>query len=153
MEKIKFIYLHKIYEIYVDKDDKFGNILYKYLSYININQNQVRFIYKGNILFMNAEKLRKIRELKNKNIIISVVNLQKQQINEKLKNIICPKCKNLIQMNIEENNILLDKCPYNHKYTYNNIKAFIENQKIKDDIKCKKCKNYLFNYNIILSLI
>ena len=145
MEKIKFIYLHNKYEMYVNKEEYFKDIIKKYSFLINLNINQLYFSIKGNHVSINDT--RKVKDIKNKNIIISVTNLKKIKIKEELNHIICPECNNLTLMNVNDNNIVLEKCIKNHVNTFNNIKDFIESQNIKEDIKCEKCQNYLSDYN------
>ena len=48
MSKIKFIYMKNIYEMkYIEKDLSILNLLSKYSSIININFNELLFLYKG----------------------------------------------------------------------------------------------------------
>ena len=84
------------------------------------------------------------------NIIINVIKLNKN-INENNKeNIICPICKNLVFLNIDEDNvIILDKCIERHKNEYS-LKEFLEKKDIeKNGVKCDICNNnqYLYNNN------
>ena len=71
----------------------------------------------------------KIKDLKNKDILISVFKIKYDINNIALNNIICPKCKeelNLVLLNFEENKIILDKCKNKHKTIYNRLKDFIK---------------------------
>jgi hypothetical protein len=152
MAKIKFIFLKNKFEmINVNKDLFLSDLLLKYCSIINQDRNELYFIYEGKIL--SLEQKMKIKELKNKDIIISVFKTKYEKNSNKiiLNNIICPKCEeslNLVLINFEEDKIILDKCKNKHKTTFNNLKDFIRSQKIK--IKCKKCKNNINDYNNIL---
>ena len=129
----------------VNKEEYFINIMKKYSFIINLDINQLCFIYKGNHISINDK--RKVEDLKNKNIIVSVINANKMKINEEINHIICPQCNNLVLMNIVDNDIVLEKCMENHKNIFNNINSFVESQTIKEDIKCKECQNHLSDYN------
>ena len=152
MAKVNFIYLNNKYEMINVKEDSFlSYLLLKYCSIINQDKNELYFIYKGKILSLN-QKIR-IKELKNKNIIILVFKLKYKKNKNKslLNNIICPKCKellNLVLINFDDDKIILDKCKNKHKTIFYSFKDFIESQNIT--IKCIKCKNNFESYNNIL---
>jgi len=151
MAKVKFIYLKNKFEIInLDKYTFLSDLLLKYCSIINQDKNELYFIYKGKILSLD-QKI-KIKDLKNKDILISVfkIKYEKNINNIVLNNIICPKCKeelNLVLLNFEEDKIILDKCKNKHKTIYNSLKDFIESQKMKIKMKCKKCENNINDYN------
>ena len=71
-----------------------------------------------------------------------------KKIKKDIGNIICPECKKLAFLNINEDNIIkIDNCISQHKSEYS-INEFIENQEIKEnDIKCDICKNNKYFYN------
>ena len=152
MIKVKFIYLKNKYEMINVKEDSFlSDILLKYCFIINQDKNELYFLYKGKILSLD-QKMR-IKELKNKDILILVfkLNYKKNKNKQKLNNIICPKCEeslNLALLNFDDDKIILDKCKNKHKTIFYSFKEFIESQNIK--IKCIKCKNSLDSYNNIL---
>ena len=97
MSEIKFIYMKNIYEIKNNKNDiSILDLLSQYSSIININLNELLFLYKGKNLILN--KIKKVNELKDNNIIILVFKLKmnKKKINNReIKDIICPECNNL----------------------------------------------------------
>ena len=71
MSEIKFIYMKNIYEIKNNKNDiSILDLLSQYSSIININLNELLFLYKGKNLILN--KIKKVNELKDNNIIILV---------------------------------------------------------------------------------
>ena len=112
MSKIKFIYENNIYEMIVEENDSIENILDKYIKLLSIEKKYLLFLYKGMNIIENKDKLNK---LKNKNIIITIIYKDNNKdIKEKLKNIICPDCKELAFININENNININ-CINNHK--------------------------------------
>ena len=149
MEKVKFIYLKNKFEmINIDKYSFLSDLLIKYCSIINQDKNELYFIYKGKILSLE-EKI-KIKDLKNKDILISVFKIKYEKNSNKIiiNNIICPECKeefNSALLNFEDDKIILNKCKNNHKTTFNSLKDFIESQKLK--MKCKKCQNSINYYN------
>ena len=149
MEKVKFIYLKNKFEmINIDKYSFLSDLLIKYCSIINQDKNELYFIYKAKILSLE-EKI-KIKDLKNKDILISVFKIKYEKNSNKIiiNNIICPECKeefNSALLNFEDDKIILNKCKNNHKTTFNSLKDFIESQKLK--MKCKKCQNSINYYN------
>ena len=149
MSKIKFIYENNIYEMTVEENDSIENILDKYIKLLSIEKKYLLFLYKGMNIIENKDKLNK---LKNKNIIITIIYKDNNKdIKEELKNIICPYCKDLAFININEDNININ-CINNHKEEYF-INNFIERQNIKEnEIKCNICKNkkYLYNDNFYI---
>ena len=149
MSKIKFIYENNIYEMIVEENDSFENIIDKYIKLLSIEKKYLLFLYKGMNIIENKDKLNK---LKNKNIIITIIYKDNNKdIKEELKNIICPDCKELAFININEDNININ-CINNHKEEYF-INNFIESQNIKEnEIKCNICKNkkYLYNDNFYI---
>ena len=107
MSKIKFIYMKNIYEMkYIEKDLSILNLLSKYYSIININFNELLFLYKGKNLILN--NMKEVNELKDNNINILVYNLKMKKINKnnkELKEIICPECNHLAIIKSNNNKI------------------------------------------------
>ena len=153
MTKVKFIYIRNIYEMINVKDELLlSDLILKYCSIINQDKNELYFLYKGKIL--SLDKNIKIKDLNNKNIIISIfkINYEKNSNKTILNHIICPECEdslNLVLLNFEEDKIVLDKCKNKHETIFYSLNDFIESQKIKSK-KCKKCKNKLDDYNNVL---
>ena len=83
MAKIKFIFLKNKFEmINVSKDLFLSDLLLKYCSIINQDRNELYFIYEGKIL--SLEQKMKIKELKNKDIIISVFKTKYEKNSNKI---------------------------------------------------------------------
>ena len=145
MSIIKFIYENNIFEMIFEGNDSIKNIIDKYMKLLSIEIKDLLFLYKGiNIL----EKKDRFIKFKNKNIIISIINKNNNKNRDiiELKNIICPDCKELAIININEENININ-CINNHKKDYF-INSFIESQNIKEnEIKCNICKNKKCLYN------
>jgi len=104
------MYGKKVFDIdYVDKD-KNESVIKKFIKIIG--EKDLLFLYKGKNILENEDILNKI---KNNNIIIITV-IKKNQIKNNIGNIICPECKELTFLNINEDNIIkLDNCINDHK--------------------------------------
>ena len=154
MSKIIFIYRDNKYEMILE--DRNLNIFNEYSKKIDVNINNLLFLYKGkNISLSKSEII--INMLKsNKNIIISVYNLNIIQKNDNIyENLICPNCKNLTFLNLNDNNINICKNKNINEcsYEYKSITEFINNQIIDEkEIKCSICNNnkYLYGNNFYI---
>ena len=151
MSKITFIYIKNKYEMKLDKENlSMKNVLIKYSSIINIDLNDLLFIYNGKNLSNYYNK--KINEINKIDLTIIVYNIKirnnkMNKKNEELKNIICPECKNLAFIENDDNNIV-SNCLNNHKYNDFTINSFINSQyNIESSIKCDKCDNNKYYYN------
>ena len=135
---IMFIYKKKEYKMNIENDNSIIEIITKFLSIINENENNVIFLYKGKKLSFKFENI--INKFNHNNIIVSVFIIKNDKNNKiQFKYIICPKCYNLSFLNINNNNISLDNCINNHKFDNILIHEFIKNQnKYLEDIECNK---------------
>ena len=120
MSKTIFIYRENKYEMLLE--NKNSNIFYEFSKKIDAKINDLLFLYKGkNICLSNSQII--INMLKsNKNIIISVYNLNNNKKNGSVyENLICPNCKNLTFLNLNDNNINncknknKNECSYEYK--------------------------------------
>ena len=149
MSAIKFIYMKNIYEIQCkQKDLSIQYLLNSYSSIINIDINELFFLYKGNNLMLNKNK--KINDFKDNNIIIFVNRLKiiKNNNNKELKDIKCPECNNLAIINSNNNKISLNCLEKNHKFIDLSINYFNEIEHIDESlINCQKCENNKCYYN------
>ena len=146
--EIIFLYKKKEYNMNIEKQNSLNEILTKFLSMINENENNIIFLFKGKILSFKFENI--LNKLNHNNIIISVFNIKNNKnSNDKFKYIICPKCYNLSFFNINNNNnISLDNCINNHKFDDLLIHEFIKSQnKYLESIKCNICNNDKNLYN------
>ena len=150
---MKFIYGYKIFEIIVeDKPILIKNVLLKFASIIFKDINDLYFYYKGKELsYKNNDKILFLKNIKNKDIIINVINLIKVKKNKKLNQIICPECKKMAILNFEEDKIIINKCINNHNNKYYIGDEFMKEQYI-NELKCEICNNdkYLYNDNFYL---
>jgi len=145
MSKVKFVYEKKVFDIIYEDIDINENVIKKYIKIIG--EKDLLFLYKGKYILENEDILNKI---KNKNNIIITV-IKKSKTKNNIENIICPACKELAFLNINEDNIIkLDNCKYNHKneYSLNEFIEYLENEEIKENkIICDICNNVKSLYN------
>ena len=86
--------------------------------------------------------------------IIFVMNKNKNKINnnEKIKDIICPKCQILGSFIINDNFSINENCKNNHNYKLS-LNTFIDSQKIDESkINCFKCSNNKLYYNDLINI-
>ena len=143
-----FIYKKKEYLMNIENDNSIIEIITKFLSIINENENNVIFLYKGKKLSFKFENI--LNKLNHNNIIISVFNIKNSKTdNEKFNYIKCPKCYNLSFLSINNNNnITLENCINNHKFDDILIHEFIKKQKKNlENIECNICNNNKNLYN------
>ena len=148
MSKINFIYRKNNFEMVLQDKNISIDIFKEYSKNINGKMKYLLFLFKGkNIFLMNSQQI--INMLKsNERIIILVYNLN---INYKADNVdgnfVCPDCKNLTFLNLNENNINNCKNKYINKcsFEYASITEFMKNQFIDEkEIKCSLCNNNKF---------
>ena len=134
------VYEKNIYDMIIKCNDSIENTLEEYLKLLSSEKGNLLFMYKGVNLLENKNIIKKINKFKKKNIIISIINKNKSQSLKEIENFICPECKNVAFININEDNISVN-CMNKHKSEYS-INEFIESQKIEEnEIKCNICKN------------
>ena len=140
-----FFYGNNIYKrTYKDKNALIIHILLEYSYIINKNLKELYFLYKGKkFSFENKERISKFN---NKNIKIIVLNINNPKKNIKLNQMVCPECKELAIINIDEDKLLINNCINKHNLTNIPINEFIDNQCI-NEIKCNICKNNNLLYN------
>ena len=140
MSKIQFIYENNIFEMIIKENDTIEKLIENYCLLFT-EKNDLLFIYKGINISENKKKLNILK--KKRNIIISIFNKNNYKNNETIiepENFICPECKNLAFIYINENNINVN-CMKNHN-NYYSFNEFIEKQYINENtIKCNICNN------------
>ena len=142
MKVIIFIYWKNQFEkICNDQNQLIIHIVLEYLSIINKNMKDLYFMWNGKYLsFKNNEK---ISNFKKNKIKIIVLNLKKKKNNKELNQIICPKCKELVIINFEEDKIIINNCINNHNIIYSSMNELMKNQ-IIDELECD---NIQFSYS------
>ena len=144
MVKIEFIYMKN--KFIIENTDNNSKIFQKYSSLINNDLSELLFLYKGK--YLNIDD--KLNIFNHNKIIIFVFN-KNQKIknnNEKIKEIICPECKNLSSLNIKDNLVIINNCinKHNNNFTLN---SFIDSQKLIN-IKFIFINVKLINYSIMI---
>ena len=124
------------------KGDKYmKDIIEQYLTTIKKEHKNCFFLYKGSIV---NEEL-KIKEINNEDneIKILVYEIENDKCEEKLKDskyIICPSCKEICFININNYKINLFNCKNKHCFSNLLLSELNDFQKIDEsNIKCYKC--------------
>ena len=154
MSKTIFIYRKIKYEMLLENEN--SNIFYEFSRKIDSKINDLIFLYKGKNISLNNSQIIINMIKSNKNIIISVYNLNINHKNDNVyKNLICPNCKNLTFLNLNGNN--LNNCKNKNinecSYEYKSITEFMNEQIIDEkEIKCSICNNnkYLYGNNFYI---
>ena len=158
MPNIKFLYMMNEYTIKVEKENLFSYEIFKsYAKLIGSDLDELYFSYHGKRMIINENNNLKIESKIDKNEIkILVINLRniKSLIKPKQKapNIICPSCKQLALIKINEDRISID-CSLNKKhsnyYSDLTIDQFTKLQNYDDSqVKCDCCQNLKYFYKI-----
>ena len=103
---IKFVFEKNIFEILYDDNESIENIIEKYAKILSVKSKDLFFSYKGKNILEIKGILNKLKNNNNNNII-SVIKLYKNKTTNDLENIICPKCKNLSFLKINEYDITI----------------------------------------------
>ena len=120
MVEVEFTYKQQIIIVQCELSNKIGDIYNKFISKVGIDINSVYFLYSGNKIDNNEliiDKLINFNDIEMKKMKIEVESINEIKINELLKksnNIICPKCKEKAKINIDNYNIKIFGCKYNH---------------------------------------
>ena len=156
MQKIKFVYMTNEYTIKVNKENLFSYETFKnYAKLIGTDLDELYFSYQGKRIIINENNNLNIERKIDKNEIkILVINLRniKGSIkpNQKAPNIICPNCKQLAMIKINEDRITINNC-INKKHSYPDltIDEFTKSQNYDDsNVKCDFCQNLKYFYKL-----
>ena len=153
MVEISFIYNGNQIRIQCNTEDKMKDIFNRFKIKSNEEDDNLCYIYNGNII--NEElKLNQIINNNNEaNINILVYNNKNEDAKDKeiiLNEIICPKCKENILIDIKDYKINLYECKNGHKIENILFSEYENMQKIDlSKIICNKCNqnniNQIFN--------
>ena len=139
---IKFVFEKNIFEILYEDNESIENIIEKYAKILSVKSKDLFFSYKGKNILEIKGILNKLKNNNNNNII-SVIKLYKNKTTNDLENIICPKCKNLSFLKINEYDITIKNCIQKHKFVYFNINEFMESQtQDETSYQCHICHNH-----------
>ena len=153
--KVNFIFKDKKSEFEFNKDDLISNILSSFANKINRDINDFNYLYNGEKI-INYE-YKKLSELNDTDDIINISVYEKNDLNEnsienekniqesvKLKisdHIICPRCKKMSEIDINNFKICIKNCDNNHSMPGLYLNDFINTQYIDESrIICHECK-------------
>ena len=137
MVEVELNYNQNIINIQGNMNEKFEEIIERYINKTNLDINNIYFISNGKIVNKN-EKLENIMsesDKRNKKIIIlvysinSTINMENTNIKES-NDIICPKCKEICIYEIKDYKIKLYDCKNRHINEYINLNEYENNQNI-----------------------
>ena len=151
MTKVNFIYKDKKIEFDFTKNDLIKTVLSKFSTANKKNIDDFNYLYCGEKI-TNYE-YKKLSELNDKDDIINISAYDKE-INENSDNkinpgtnlkisehIICPKCKNMSEIEINNFKISIKNCNNNHSMPGLYMNDFINTQFIEEkDLACNECK-------------
>ena len=139
---VKFIFDGSEVNIDCKRNEYMKDIIKQYTKDLKQDLNNIYFLYKGDML--NQElKIEEINKYE-KEIKILVYEIEEQEkIEEKLKeseDIVCPGCKEVCILNINNYKFNLSNCKNNHCFSNIIISEFNDLQKIdQTEIVCHKC--------------
>ena len=147
MAQIEFIQNSKCTSISCNYNEKFNDIINRYINITGNDLNSVYYLYSGNII-ENREELtfnkisNKMNKERNKMTIqINKINNEDESI-IKSKIIICPKCYESTNIKIKDYKINLYGCKNNHNINNILLDEYLDLQNIDESkIICNKCNN------------
>ena len=129
--------------IQIDGNEPMEKATEKFFLKIEEEISSIFFLYNGTQMNLN-EKISNIAnpfDRENKKIYIIVQLLENDYFRKDIKNIICPKCKEICFININNYKISLNNCKNKHKTENLLISEFDTHQNIDlRTIKCDICK-------------
>ena len=159
--KINFSYKSEKYEMNFNKSDFIKDILGSFALKVEKSIEDFNFLYSGEKLSPNSTQ--KLSELNNKDDTINISVYQKNDSNQKplnlvmpanlkfkeSKNIICPRCKGISEIDLNNFKIIIKNCINNHSMSGLFMNDFVYTQYLDESrIKCKYCnktENELIN--------
>ena len=147
MSKIIFIFNSIPTTIQCNEDDLMQNICQRFANKINIQLNNLFFLYDGkeiNLHFTFNEQAKENDRQEGKMNILVYSNIDDNKNKKILKNkeIICPICGETCLFNIKDYKITLYDCKNNHKYNNILLDEYENIQNIDlSKIICNICKN------------
>ena len=159
--KVNFNFQNQKIELKFPKDTSIQNILSSFTTKINRNINDFNFLYSGEKL--NNYETKSLAELNDKDNIINISAYEKKEINEKSNSkikpenislkvsdhIICPRCKYMSEIVINNFKIYITNCNNNHSMPGLFMNDFITTQYLDESriicFECKKTQKELHN--------
>ena len=143
MFNLEFILEGSLISIHIDGNEPMEKAIEKFLLKIDGEISCTFFLYNGVQMNLN-EKISNIAnpfDRENKKMLILVQVLESAFFRKDIKNIICPKCKEICFININDYKIFLNNCKNKHKTKNLLISGFDYHQNIDlRTIKCDICK-------------
>ena len=148
--KVTFIFKDQKIDISTNNDDTVQNILSIFASKQNRNVDDFDYLNNGEKI-TNFET-KKLSELNDKDNIINISVYEKNELNKNSNqqdkenlivsnHIICPKCKNMGEIDIDNFKISITNCDNNHSTPELYMNDFINTQYIDESkIICNECK-------------
>ena len=146
MNKVDFTYNDNKYYIQCNNEDKMKDILNKFLNKAGKNKNSLFFLYNGQIINEELIFSKCANSLDRSRNYMNVLVLECQDLNEennliKSNYIICPKCKEIAYISIEDFKITIYGCQQGHVTKKLKLDEFIKTQyKDQSKITCDKCQ-------------
>ena len=150
--KINFIFKEEKIEINFNKSDLIKDILGTFALKKEKNIEEFNFLYNGEKILVND--IQKLSDLNNKDDSITISVYSKSEpslkstniimpsnlILKESKHIICPRCKNMSEIDINNFKICIKNCIHNHSMSGLFMNDFVNTQYIDESgIKCKYC--------------
>jgi len=138
-KKITFIYNGEVITIQCKTDQ---NIFGEFSNIINKNLENMCFLYNGDVIKEDFD----LEKIKDNEIKIMIIDFefekeQKESLKDS-KEIICPICNELCEINLNNYKISLKNCINKHCFPNLIINGFNDFQKLNEkEILCKKCGN------------
>ena len=134
-----------------------SDIINKFITKALVDKNTICLLYNGTIIneesFLKDIAKREDKKRNQMNILVtSLIDNPNIEINSKIKSkeVICPRCSEVINLKINNYKISLYDCKNKHTYKDINFKDFINTQNIDlKNIICNKCNqnNKFKSYN------
>ena len=147
MIQIDFDYKQNIIGIQAKIEDKFQEVINKYIEKSLLNPSSIYFISNGTQINPSKSVESQMSDMNKlyKNMKVLVHEIEEDKLNNsievKSKDIICPLCQKPCLIKMDNFKFTLFDCPNQHYYEDIKIKDFPETQKIDaSKIICDKCK-------------
>jgi hypothetical protein len=145
MEEVNFNYNGINTIIQCLKDDYIKDICIKFTSKIQIDLNNLIFVYGGELLNIELKYNEIIKNKERMNILVYDKNSTYINKNERIiksKDIICLKCGEICRIKIINYKIKINECKNNHEYNNILLNEFDNTQNINEcKIICNNCNN------------
>ena len=149
MAEVEFIYNGISITIICKMNEKMKNICQKFKEQAHINNNaNILYAYDGKVGIneeLSFEEMANLEDKRRKKMSILVIDKQTVIKNKEIiksKNVICPKCKESIKMEIKDYKINLKDCKNGHNIENILLNEFEETQNIDlRTIVCDICNN------------